>query len=92
MKFYRAGLIEFLAFVAIVAALVSLHSRRLDNAMAIGWLLVLVAASARLIYKWWRVRNDPVAFRTMTASRWSAVLPPRVMRWMMGDSDKHDPK
>jgi hypothetical protein len=88
MKFYRAGLIEFLIFLAAIAVLTTLHSRRLDNALAIGWVLVLAAASVRLIYKWWHVRNDPDALRHMNASRWSAVLPPRVMRWMMGDSGK----
>lgn len=90
MKFYRAGLIEFLIFLAVFAVLSAVHPRRLDNALAIMWLVVLVAASARLIYKSWATRNDPVAVRHGTAGRWTAVLPPRVVRWMMAESDRHE--
>jgi hypothetical protein len=68
--------------------LIGLHSRRLDNVLAIIWLLILIAASVRLIYKSWTVRNDPIASRQMFAGRWSAVLPAGVLRWMMGETEK----
>jgi hypothetical protein len=88
MKFYRAGIVEFLIFLAVSAVLIGLHSRRFDNVLAIVWLLILVAASVRLIYKTWTVRNDPVASHQMFASRWSAVLPAGVLRWMMGETEQ----
>ena len=88
MKFYRAGLIEFLVFLAATLALTSLHSRPLDNAIAVIWVLILVVASIRLIYKSWQVRNVPDALRRFSSSRWSAVLPPRVINWMMGETGK----
>jgi hypothetical protein len=89
MKFCRSGLIEFLVFLAATAALTTLHSRPLDNTMAIVWLVILAAASLRLFYMFWRVRTEPDALRRLNASRWSAVLPPRVMSWMMGQTGKN---
>lgn len=88
MKFYRAGIVEFLIFLAVSAVLIGLHSRRLNNVLAIIWLLLLIAASVRLIYRSWMVRNNPVASHQMFADRWSAVLPVGVMRWMMGENEK----
>ena len=88
MKFYRAGLTEFLVFMGVAGALIALHSRRLDNMLAITWLTILLAGSAFLAYKGWTSRNEPRP--TALDSRWSAILPPRVIRWMLGESDRND--
>jgi prolipoprotein diacylglyceryltransferase len=74
MKFFRSGLIELMIFVAVVAVLIALHSSRLDKGLAIAWMLLLVAGSARLIYKSGVHRNDPVASSRAFTGRWSSVL------------------
>jgi hypothetical protein len=61
MKFFRAGLIECMFFVAIVTVLIAVHSSRLDKGIAIAWVFLLVAASARLAYRSWILRYNPVA-------------------------------
>jgi lipid-A-disaccharide synthase-like uncharacterized protein len=88
MKFVRAGLFEFLLFAAIVVVLIAAHSSRLDGAMVIAWALLLIGGSARLIYKGFVDRNDPVALNRAVTGRWSIVLPTKVVRWMRGRSDK----
>jgi len=88
MKFSPAAFVEFLVFLAITAALISLHSRWLDDTLAIIWLLVIAVGSARLLYKRWTVRSGRQDFRGVPASAWSLVIPPRVMRWMLGESDR----
>jgi hypothetical protein len=92
IKFYCAGLFEFLLFLGIAAGLIALHSRRLDNGLAIVWLLILIGGSARMLYKSWAARSDPVASRRIMTGRWAAVLPPKVVRWMYGESDRPEPK
>jgi hypothetical protein len=92
VKIFRAGLIEFLIFGAVVVGLTALHSKRLDSAIAFFFLLLLAAASARLVYKSWTTRNDPVESSRVFMGRWASVLPPKVTRWMLGESDTRDPK
>ena len=91
MRFSPAAFVEFVVFLAITAALISLHSRWLDNTLAIIWLLVIAVGSARLIYKRWSVRGGGRDSRGLPASGWSLVIPPRVMRWMLGESDRREP-
>jgi cytosine/uracil/thiamine/allantoin permease len=90
MKFHLKGLVGFFIFLAVSAALIALYSRRLDNVLAIVWLSIVLAGSAFLIYeRSTGERNDPLtrARPTLPGSGWSGVLPPRVMRWMLGESD-----
>jgi len=90
MRFSPGAFVEFLVFLAITAALISLHSRWLDNTLAISWLLVIAVGSARLIYKRWTVRSGGQSSGGMPASGWALVIPPRVMRWMLGESDRRE--
>lgn len=91
MEVHPRGVVTFVVFLAISGALIALHSRRLDNALAIAWLAVLLSGSVVLIYKRWTGQTNLSTTRpTLPGSGWSYVLPPRLMRWMLGESDRKD--
>jgi|SRR5215831_20457471 len=74
MTFTPAAFVELLLFLAITAALISLHSRWLDNTLAIIWLLVIAVGSTRLLYKRWTVPSGRQDSRGLPANGWSLVI------------------
>jgi hypothetical protein len=92
MKFVRSGLLEFLIFMVVISTLIAAHSSRLDKALVVVWAVLLIGGSARLILRGFALRNDPVAANRTMTGRWSSVPPPKILRWIYGQSDEPDSK
>jgi hypothetical protein len=68
-------------FVVVFAALLALKRGGMPDFTGLAWWVVVLGASVFLAWKGLTARNS------RGPGGWSAVIPPKLSRWMLGEDD-----
>jgi hypothetical protein len=82
-RFNPRALAGFLLFCVALALLVALHSRVIDNILALLWASFVLIGSIVIL---WRLWKDPDQFKRRGMGQ-LALLPRRWRNWVLGEND-----